>query len=397
MVLLAVSADGPETRPNIPGFLKKYDLKVKVLLDDEKQLAGYDYSVASSLYVIDRKGYVAGVPSDLFLDRWRKIDGLLPRLIERKPAPGPTLLSAEVVPPGFRMLWKAALAGEIQALTVAPPTGNQSGEIAAIAGGRLLRWSAAGNPLPGHSLEGKSDFLAASDLDGDGRREWIASGERTLYLLDAEGTPYWTYYGRGDSLEVLAVRDVDGDGVGEILLRIGDRIVAKKHLPGIAWETDRLEDLRAIRPDPAGVLLVQQGGKIRRLDGEGRLQGAPFRPPKNRTLLSRLASGKAPSLDLFGGLNDPPPEVRHDLDGDGSEDILLVGRANVSAYRRDGSPILTLHLKDDQHPPQVAVGDLDGKPGVEIVIFVRQYGLVVLGRGPEASQPGTTPDRAAVR
>lgn len=74
--------------------------------------------------------------------------------------------------------------------------------------------------------------------------------------------------------------------------------------------------------------------------------------------------------------------VNHDLDGDGTNDIVLADDSSLWAFDANLAPIVSLRLGEGVFMPWSA-GNLDGRPGDEIVLFVANYGLVALGRGGE--------------
>jgi hypothetical protein len=55
----------------------------------------------------------------------------------------------------------------------------------------------------------------------------------------------------------------------------------------------------------------------------------------------------------------------------------VAGQQGVIVYDQSGQPILRVRSHDVGIT--AAVGDLDGKPGDELALFVDHYGLVVLG------------------
>ena len=65
-------------------------------------------------------------------------------------------------------------------------------------------------------------------------------------------------------------------------------------------------------------------------------------------------------------------------DGDGRNDIVIATGDGLVAYdSKDGSTLL--RVSGDDTSFVAALGDLDGHIGDEVVLFVRQYGLIVLG------------------
>ena len=78
---------------------------------------------------------------------------------------------------------------------------------------------------------------------------------------------------------------------------------------------------------------------------------------------------------------DDDPKLKFDINGDGRKDIVVAGQFvdKLVAYDlKDGS--LILKIAGDDTYFKAAFGDLDGKPGDEIALFIERYGLVILGR-----------------
>ncbi|MCY1009598.1 hypothetical protein OV079_29335 [Nannocystis pusilla] len=98
--------------------------------------------------------------------------------------------------------------------------------------------------------------------------------------------------------------------------------------------------------------------------------------PKGRTLAGRLAVGDE-TIDLFKGDWDPAPRLDQDFDGDGRKDVLVANKAGVVVHDPQGRPLLRLRSHDVD--VKAAIGDLDGRPGAEVVLFVAHFGIVVLG------------------
>ena len=83
-------------------------------------------------------------------------------------------------------------------------------------------------------------------------------------------------------------------------------------------------------------------------------------------------------VDLYKGAWDPTPRIDHDLDGDGNNDVVIADNTGVVVHDTQGRPLLRLRSPDLDM--SVAIGDLDGKPGAEVALLIKHYGLVVLGK-----------------
>lgn len=381
MVLLAVDTDDPSDQPKIPEFLEKRGIHAKVLLGGPQEPRGYE-THPGAIYLIDRRGILAGVPGDDYTDNPAKgVEARLPDLLDGKPVPGPLLWTIEKAPAHFGVLWKAPLESAAEALAIAPPSGGRSAEIGVATGSRLVRYSASGSLLGDAPVAEGLRFLGGADLDGDGRNEWITSRENIVTLTDAAGEEYWTYIAAGDSVRVATVLDLDRDGSREIVIQDGPVLVARKALPGVLWKTPALASLRSVDLDPSGALLVQTRDGIQALGGDGTFRGAPLRVHGDEIFKGRIAREPSGYLDVFGVDDGAMMDLRHDLDGDGRSDILISTQGVVAVYRQDGSPLLILAITNNWGTPRVATENLDGHPGDELVLAVPQYGLVAFGCG----------------
>jgi hypothetical protein len=113
-----------------------------------------------------------------------------------------------------------------------------------------------------------------------------------------------------------------------------------------------------------------------KLSARGKITARGAKAPEGRKLSGRVETPEGP-LDYFEGEWDPSPMLDHDVDGDGRDDVVVAGRQGVIVYDPSGQPILRVRSHDVGIT--AAVGDLDGKPGEELALFIEHYGLVVLG------------------
>jgi len=402
LVLLTVNLDPPENRPKIPGFLKKYHLFVRVLLGDPDRLKGYDTSVPSFLYVVDRNGVLAAVPGSFSTstsEMEKDVEAQLPDLLAGKPTPGPVLWAVERAPSGFGLLWRQPVDSWVNDLAIAPPSGGHSAEIGLLTDSHLIRYSASGDLLGDAPLEADNLYeLRGADLDGDGKNEWIAAGEERFGLLDGAGELYWLYRSRAGPMRVVDFMDLDGDGSHEIVIQEGSSIVAKKILPGLLWKTPSVQSLRSVVPGPSGTLLVQKDDGIQALDRRGLFLGTPVKVSGEGVLKGAIDLGGGRTLNVLGPPYFGRVDVRHDLDGDGRKDIMVSSRGGITVYSQDGLPLLVLRITQNQYDAPAALEDLDGRPGDELVLAIPDYGLVALGIGPEAKpiapRTNTSPESA---
>lgn len=375
--VLAVNIDDFNSRSKIEPFLKENDLRVRVLLEDPAQLTGYDYSGIPALYVIDREGRIAHARTGYDAQLKEKLAHEIKAIVETKGATPRELLTIEQAPAGWGVLWKQPVSGDARALAVAAPLGGKAkGEVAAIGREGLLRWAADGKALPTKPLTGWSRSLHVTDLDGDGKREFIVGGWQDVKVLDHQGEVYWEHEGKG-MVTVAAHHDLDGNGFQELVLQDGERVVAMKAVPDPMWTSAPFQQLEAVRVDPAGGLVVQANGELVRLSARGKVVERGGKAPEGRKLSGRLDGPDGP-LDVFEGEWDPSPVLDRDVDGDGHDDVIVAGRQGVIVYDHTGQPLLRVRSHDVGIT--TAFGDLDGKPGDELALFVEHYGLVVLGR-----------------
>jgi len=389
VVLLAVSLDDESTRSKIPAFLKRHDLHCKVLLSEPHQLEGYQSDTASILYVVNRGGLLAGVPGEFGRNLGKQAEARIALLSSSSATPGPLLYRIEKAPPGFGLLWRTPLKDDVKAIAIAPATSGHPAEVGVLDATHLKRYSAAGEPLGESSesnIEGRdATFLKGADLDGDGRNEWLVGEEKSFTVVDAQGDSFWRYWTLADSLQIGGFMDLDRDGRLETIVQDGSRVVARQALSGTLWKTPPLGTIRSIVRDPRGAFLVQIGQSVRSLDRTGRLGNSAKPLPSQAILAGRLAAGDAPPLDLFRPEATTQVEIVQNLAGDGKEEILVVTGGVLSIYSRKGDLLARL-ISPNNWSPRLAVGDLDGRKGDEVVVALPDFGLVALGMSPPSGK-----------
>jgi hypothetical protein len=378
--LLAVSIDDEESRTKIPAFLKRHNLHCRVLLGDSEHPEGYDTETAGTLYIVDHNGLLAGVPGEFEPHFEKQAARRIEQLLTPDSQPGPLLLEIEKPPPGFEVLWKKPVEGTVTSLAVAPAAGEHAAEIGALDEARLRRYSSTGEPL-GEAKADHKTFVGMEglDLDGDGKSEWMIWGPQWLTLIDSSGGRYWgvsSLY--EDKLQYLGVRrPLDGDDLS-VVLRDGDWVYARGVLPGTLWTSPPLGRVKSVVLDRHGDLLVQTDETIRMLDGAGRFTGPVQKAPSGALLAGRISDAGHQAWDLFTYASGPKIQTLDRFTSEGPEQILMAEGGRLSVYTADARPMLILKLLDDSDPI-FAAGDLDGKPGDEIVLYIPRYGLVALG------------------
>lgn len=376
VVVLAVNIDDFNSRSKIKPFLDKNNLKVKVLLEKPEQLTAYNYRSIPALYVVDREGRIAHARTGYDPQLKEKLQHEIKAIVEAKKGDsGRDLLTIEQAPAGWGVRWKQPVNGDVRALAVASAAKGKPGEVGAVGREGLLRWTADGKSLGATPLAGWTRSLDVGDLDGDGKREWIVGGWQDVKILDHTGELYWEHSGDGQ-VQVAAHHDLNGDGFEEVLLQEGDRVVAMKAVPEPMWTSAPFKDLEAVQVDPAGGLVVQADGELVELSARGEIRSRGKKAPEGRTLSGRIDTPDG-VIDVYEGPWDPSPQLDHDVDGDGQDDVVVAGHQGLIVYDRQGQPILRVRSHDVGI--QAAVGDLDGQAGDEVVLFVDHYGLVVLG------------------
>ncbi|MEM7154378.1 MAG: redoxin domain-containing protein [Myxococcota bacterium] len=377
VVVVAVNIDDFNSRSKIAPFMKDNNLtEIEVLFEEPKQLTDYNYRAIPALYVIDREGRVAHARTGYDPELKEKLAHEITEIVEGKQDSGRKLLTIEQAPAGWEVLWKQPVSGGAGTVAVAPAVGKAGAEIGAVGRAGLMRWSADGESLGTKPLSGWTRSLQATDLDGDGQREWLVGGYRDFKVLDHDGELYWQHSGKG-GVTIADVADLNGDGFDEIITQDSDRVVAMKAVPDAMWTSAPFKELEAVTLDPAGGLLVQADGELTSVSNRGRVTARHGKAPEGRSLSGRIDTPDGP-MDIYRGEWDPKPTLDHDIDGDGRDDVLVAGRQGVIVYDQQGQPLLRVRSHDVGI--KAAVGELDGKPGAELVLMVDHYGLVVLGK-----------------
>lgn len=373
--VLAINTEGFSARSKIKPFLEKEGVDLKVVFKDDEQLSSYSYAAIPALYVIDREGRVAHARTGYDTDLQNKLDHEIAELISKDGKDSQRdLFSVELAPAGYDVQWKRTVSGNVNAITIASGSKGKAGELAIVGRDGLTRWTASGDNKGSTPLAGWTMGAHAADLDNDGRTEWVLAGWQSLKVVDNKGEIYWDYK-TNRMADVKGIADLDGDGYSEIVLQDEDKVVAMKAIPEARWKTDAIEGLESVATAGSDVL-VQVDGEVLRYDADGKTKGDATKAPEGMQAGGvAMIDGKA--VPVFQGRWDDAPVTDVDIDGDGKNDIVVLGRGGVVAYAQDGTPILK--IRGEGAKLSTAVGELDGKPGAELAIFVEHYGLVVLG------------------
>ncbi len=355
--------------------MESNNLALNVLLEQPEELSSYSYSSIPALYVVDRKGRIAHARTGYAPDLKEKLSHEILEIVKGGRQAGRDVLSVELGPEGFGVLWQKPVNGMAMALSFGAPTKAGAGELGVVTRKGLHRYDAKGQDLGSKPLTGWTRTLDARDLDGDGKREWIVGGWQGVKVLDATGETYWENEERGAS--IAGIRDLNGDGFAEIVLKGQERVAVMKTVPEPLWKTPAVSQLEAAAISPQGGVLMQADGKLTEFDARGKVTAKARAVPKGKFLAGRLET-KGGAVDIFKGQWGAQPIVDVDVDGDGTNDIIVPSRQGVVAYDQQGRQLLRIRSHDVG--VTLTVGDFDGKPGAEVALFVEHYGLVVLGK-----------------
>ncbi len=374
--VLAINTDDFNSRSKVAPFMKKEGISgFKVVYEDAEQLSSYNYAGIPALYVIDREGRIAHARTGYDPDLENKLANEVAPLISGDDKETTrSLFSVEMAPAGFDVQWKRPVAGNAKAIAIASRGAGKPGELAIVGREGLMRWSAAGEASGSTPLSGYTMGARAADLDGDGSQEWILAGWQSLKVVDSRGELYWDYK-TSRMADVKGIADLDGDGFSEIIVQDEDKVLAMKAVPEARWKTEAVEGLEAVAVSGSDVL-VQVDGSVLRYGADGKARGKGTKAPEGMQT-GGVASVDGKNVDVYLGRWDDAPITDFDVDGDGQADIIVTSRGGVVAYNAAGKPILK--IRGEGAGLSTAVGDLDGKPGAELAIFVEHYGLVVLG------------------
>jgi hypothetical protein len=201
-------------------------------------------------------------------------------------------------------------------------------------------------------------------------------------VFDDSGELYWNWEPGISRFDITSIEDLDGKDSGqkEMVLKADDAMVAIGNIPeSRRWRNDDFKELQGLTPLPGGGFLALVDDELRTVTSEGRFAETLGKTPEGYTLSGRVSAEDGGHRNLFAGQWDDDPLLDHDIDGDGDKEIVIATGDGLIAFdAANGSPIL--RISGDDTSFQAALGDLNGLPGDEVVLFVRQYGIVVLGR-----------------
>lgn len=374
--LLTINIDRFDARPSVQPFMEENGYRFPVLYEEPEQLTGYNYRAIPALYVVDRDGMIAEARTGYDPKFKEKLTGKVLDIARGKPTPGRLLARVEVAPKGWGSLWQRPIQGDVAAIAIAPPMGDVPGEIGYFGRNSFFRVDAKGQELGARPLQGWVGSLRAADLDGDFTREWVVGGSYGVKVLDDRGEAYWEHE-FGDRTALVDVIPAQGAAMGGLVLGVGDEVLGYAHIPKERWKAGPFESVESVRAAGGGSTNVQTADGLITIDAAGKPSEKARPVPAGMLYSGRLQQGTR-ALDVFEGPYDPTPILDVDVDGNGEDDIVLLGRGSVRAYDAKGFEIL--RIDGDENTWVAAIGDLDGKPGAELVLAIRHYGLVALGR-----------------
>ena len=293
------------------------------------------------------------------------------------------------------------LPGKIDASSpaVADIDGDGRPEIAICAGAQLVVLDANGAPLAGFPIElvaaqedgstRNPSSPALCDIDGDGKREIVASGpDGRLHALNAAGAelPGWPHSLGAAASAGPSCADVNGDGKLDVVITTDDGRLLALFGNGSPVATFKPKGFKVsaalvtvvdLLPDRRGDELAIGGadGSFYALDGSGQvLPGFPLRT----------------DYAISGGA------AAGDVDGDGAWDLVFGSQDfGIYAVRSTGQPLAGFPVKTGYRIyGGVALGDLDRDGTTDIVVGSGDGKLLAL-RGNGKALPGWPVDTRA--
>ncbi len=175
----------------------------------------------------------------------------------------------------------------------------------------------------------------------------------------------------------IAVGDVDGDGIDDLLLGVSDSapddrfgVRLYRGTTGIGYVDRTAQDVPGVpSPDISGVLCALLGDA----DGDGDLDAFLVRSVLDPALLLNDGTGRF-AFAGPGRLPALPPSPQHaafaDLDNDGDLDLVLGNRSTTEILDNDGLGTFrsAQSLTNPIRPTDLAIGDLDSDGAADLVV-----------------------------
>ena len=239
-----------------------------------------------------------------------------------------------------------------------------------------------------------SQKIRIGDFNSDGRLDvagidWGAlSQEIVIFTQEADGTLALaaSYTGTHEGYDDLEVGDLNGDGRDDLVVMSG-----QSYAPNVSvylQKSDGLLDAATIY-DLGGNELTQGAG-VGDLNGDGRNDLAASyggnQPGSHVAIWLQSNAGTLGSPTPLPSYDIPEPVEVADVDFDGRQDLIVAhgGWLALGVYRQqaDGSlgaeELFPLPYASHYNPHGLAIGDIDGDGGNDVVIADYNYGLVVL-------------------
>lgn len=244
----------------------------------------------------------------------------------------------------------------------------------------------SGNPLWKYAAAGDVSTPVVVDIDEDGDSEQeilFATTGGYVTCLDSQGHLIWQTEIEGMRLVGMAISDVDGDYMAEIIVngytvRKKDMLYCLERDGSVKWSQELMNDLGSIA-STAAIDDINDDGKPEiavfsnsYLDYKDSLWVLQDDGTRAKLLW------QAPAADWWGGSGSGP--VICDLDGDNYRELILMGSEYLGIYDgRDGSLLYTnpdlRSITRDEHP---AVADVDHDGHAEIIATYRYKGVAML-------------------
>ncbi|MEM3760280.1 MAG: FG-GAP-like repeat-containing protein [Candidatus Bathyarchaeia archaeon] len=239
------------------------------------------------------------------------------------------------------------------------------------------------------------DLVIFLNLDSDDHLEifcgGVGWGDYTNYALDNDGTLLWTFTSR-DIGSHMAVGDVNGDGVDEIVLFTFQEIY-------ILSKSGAL--LTTIQPHTSS---AWANGALGDIDGDGinEIVCSVYSYDVTHNFVNTLFVYNEDGTLLWQKSYLPNPEgtctnpILVDLNGDGLQDIVVFANKVINAYKNDGTPLWTYTDIDPvpSHPESLHITNFDllKGDGKDEILFECEEQLYILSLDGNLIQKVTMPN-----